>query len=163
MSLQRVDFPREVEERSMSRAVTEVFATPLRLSPRLVSELGAQSSTMRATVQGFDSAVIVYVGGDIDGCNDGNWRLLLAEASAFVTAPQLFIVDVNSVEFMSCSAYEALAEEAHRCRERGIDLCLVSIDPAVSRIVRACGLDDILPVHTSAPQSLQLVEPAHAC
>lgn len=144
----------------MSRAVTEVFATPLRLSARLVSELGAENSTMRATVQGFDSAVIVYVGGDIDACNDGNWRLLLAEASAFVTAPQLFIVDVNSAEFMSCSAYEALAEEALRCRERGVELCLVSIDPSVRRIVTACGLDDILSVHPSTPQSLQLVDPS---
>ncbi|OBK19335.1 anti-sigma factor antagonist [Mycobacterium asiaticum] len=145
----------------MSRAVTEVFATPLRLSPRLVSELGAENSTMRAAVQGFESAVIVYLGGEIDACNDETWRLLLAEASSFAAAPQLFIVDVNSVDFMSCSSYEALAEEAHRCRGRGVELCLVSLNPNVGRIVSACGLGDALTVHATAPQSLQSVELTH--
>ena len=32
---------------------------------------------------------------------------------------------------------EALADEADRCRARGIDLCLVSLDSSVSRIVAA--------------------------
>ena len=142
----------------MSLAVTEVFATPLRLSPRLVSGLGAERSTLRAAVQSFDSAVIVYVGGEIDACSEETWRLLLAEASAFAADPQLFIVDVSGVDFMSCSSYQALADEAVRCRARGINLCLVSLDSAVSRIVAACGLSDVLTVHTSAPQSLQLME-----
>ena len=85
----------------MSLAVTEVFATPLRLSPRLVSGLGSEHSTLRAALQSFDSAVIVYVGGEIDACSEETWRLLLAEASAFAADPQLFIVDVNGVDFMS--------------------------------------------------------------
>jgi anti-anti-sigma factor len=153
-------FSKVFEELRMSLAVTEAFVTPLRLSPRLVSGLGAEHSTLRAAVQSFDSAVIVYVGGEIDACSEETWRLLLAEASAFAVAPQLFIVDVNSVDFMSCSSYQALAEAADRCRARGIDLCLVTLDSSVSRIVAACGLSDVLTVHASAPQSLQLVEQA---
>jgi anti-anti-sigma factor len=140
----------------MSLAATEVFAAPLRLSPRLVSELGAEHSTLRAAVQGFEAAVIVYVGGEIDAYNDETWRLLLTEASALAAAPQLFIVDVNSVEFMSVSSLLALADEASSCRERGIKLCLVSAQPSVSRIVSACGLDDVITVHGSAPHILQL-------
>jgi anti-anti-sigma factor len=62
---------------------------------------------------------------------------------------------------MSCSSYQALAEEADRCRARGIDLCLVSLNSSVSRIVAACGLSDVLTVHASAPQSLQVMEQAH--
>ncbi|MBI2703596.1 MAG: anti-sigma factor antagonist [Mycobacterium sp.] len=142
----------------MSLAATELFAAPLRLSARLVSELGAETSTLRAAVQGFDAAVIVYVGGEIDALNDNTWRLLLAEASGFASAPQLFMVDVNSVEFMSCSSLLALAEEATRCRERGIGMCLISMQPSVARTIAACGLSDVLPVHETAPQCLQLVE-----
>jgi anti-anti-sigma factor len=155
-------FSQVFEELEMSLAVTEAFVTPLRLSPRLVARLGAENSTLRAAVQSIDSAVIVYAGGEIDACNEDSWRLLLAEASAFASAPQLFIVDVNSVDFMSCSSYQALADEADRCRARGIDLCLVSLDSSVSRIVAACGLGDVLTVHASAPQSLQLMEQAQA-
>lgn len=142
----------------MSLAATEVFAAPLRLSPRLVSELGAETSTLRAAVQGFGAAVIVYVGGEIDALNDDTWRLLLSEASGFASAPQLFMVDVNSVDFMSCSSVLALADEANRCTERGIAMCLVSQQPSVARTVAACGLSNILPVHETAPQCLQRVE-----
>ncbi|MHA7652171.1 anti-sigma factor antagonist [Mycobacterium sp. ML4] len=142
----------------MSLAATEVFAAPLRLSPRLVSELGAETSTLRAAVQGFEAAVIVYAGGEIDAFNDDTWRLLLAEASAFAGPPQVFMVDVNSVEFMSCSSFLALADEASRCRERGIGLCLVSLHPSVARTVAACGLSEVLTVHETAPQCLQLVQ-----
>lgn len=143
----------------MSLAVTEVFAAPVRLTPRLVAELGAEHSTLRAAVQGFDAAVIVYVGGEIDANNDETWRQLLAEASAFATAPQLFIVDVNSVDFMSCSSYLALADAARWCRQRGIELCLVSHQTSVARTVAACGLADVLTVHCGAPHSLQLTDP----
>ena len=144
----------------MSLAVTEVFAAPLRLGQRLVSELGGEKSTLRATVQGFDAAVIVYVGGEIDANNDETWRLLLAEAAGFTAAPQQFMVDVNSVDFMSCSSFLALAEEADRCHARGIQMCLISLDPKVARIVVACGLGEALPVHASAQQCLQLMEQA---
>lgn len=142
----------------MSLAAPEAFVTSPRLSPRLVSVLGAEHSTLRAAVQSFDSAVIVYVGGEIDACSEETWRLLLAEASAFAAAPQQFIVDVNSADFMSCSSYQALADTADLCRARGIDLCLVSQDSSVSRIVAACGLSDVLTVHASAPQSLQFMD-----
>ncbi|OBK30564.1 hypothetical protein A5634_15970 [Mycobacterium asiaticum] len=149
----------------MSLAVAEVFATPLRLSPRLVSELGAEQSTLRAAVQGFEAAVIVYVGGEIDAYNEDTWRLLLSEAAAFAATPQLFMVDVNSVEFMSCSSFLALAEVAKLCRERGVDLRVVSVDPAIERIIAACGLGDVLTVHPSAPQTLQAMGQSrdHAC
>lgn len=142
----------------MSLAAAEVFAAPLRLSPRLISELGAGTSTLRAAVQGFRAAVIVYVGGEIDALNDDAWRLLLAEAAAFASAPQLFMVDVNSVDFMSCSSLLTLADEANRCREGGVAVCLVGRQPWVARSVAACGLSEVLPVHETATQCLQLVE-----
>lgn len=142
----------------MSLAVTEVFAAPLRLSPRLTSELGAEQSTLRAAVQGFGAAVIAYVGGEMDAYNEDTLRLLLSEVAGFANAPQQLIVELNSVDFMSCSAFLALAEEATRCRERGIDLSLVSQRSSVSRLVDACGLSDVLTVHQSVPESLQVME-----
>lgn len=68
------------------------------------------------------------------------------------------MVDVNSVDFISCSSLLALAEEANRCRERGVGMCVISLQPSVARTIAVCGLSDVLPVHETAPQCLQLVE-----
>lgn len=134
----------------MSLATAEFVPAHLMLSTRLVSELGDAQSTLRATVQGSGSAVIVYAGGELDACNEATWRRLLSEAATLVTPPERFVVDVDGLDFIGCCAFAALGDEANRCRRRGVDVCLVSHQPSVARIVAACGLSDVLPVHPSA-------------
>jgi anti-anti-sigma factor len=134
----------------MALARAELFPPHLMLSTRLVSELSDAQSMLRATVQGSGSAVIVYAGGEIDACNENTWRRLLSEAATFVTPSQRFVVDVSGLDFMACCAFAALADEANRCRHRGVDLCLVSGQPSVTRSVAACGLRDALLVYPSA-------------
>ncbi|WP_156766648.1 MULTISPECIES: anti-sigma factor antagonist, partial [unclassified Mycobacterium] len=60
----------------------------------------------------------------------------------------------SGLEFMGCCAFAVLAEEAKRCRERGIELRLVTCEPFVARIVDACGLNRLLPVYPTADAAL---------
>jgi anti-anti-sigma factor len=135
-------------------AVEPMSGPPLALSTRLVYELGDPHSTLRATTDRSGAAVIVNAGGEIDACNESTWRHLVCEAARVVTPPGPFVVDVTGLDFMGCCAFAVLASEAHRCKERGIELRLVSKAPLVTRIVDACGLDRLLPIYPSAEAAL---------
>lgn len=135
--------------------VAEPMSSPhLMLSTRLVYELGDPHSTLRATTDRNGPAVLINAGGEVDACNEHTWRQLVSEAAAVVVAPGPFVVDVTGLDFMGCCAFAALADEAHRCRERGIELRLVSADPQVARIVDACGLNGVLPIYPTADAAL---------
>ncbi|WIM88484.1 anti-sigma factor antagonist [Candidatus Mycobacterium wuenschmannii] len=127
---------------------------PLMLSSRLISSLAQARSTLRATTERYGSAVIVNAGGELDASNDATWRRLLSEASAAAGPPGPLVIDTSGLDFMGCCAYAALAEEAERSRERGVEMRLVSNQPVVARIVRACGLGDLLPVDASVDAAL---------
>jgi anti-anti-sigma factor len=126
----------------------------LMLSTRLVYQLGNPRSTLRATTDRSGPAVLINAGGEVDACNEHIWRQLVSEAANVVIAPGPFVVDVTGLDFMGCCAFAALAEEARRCQERGIELRLVSCDPIVTRIVDACGLSGVLPIHPTADSAL---------
>ena len=55
---------------------------------------------------------------------------------------------------MGCCAFAVLAEEAERCRVRGVELRLVSHQPIVARIVDACGLSRVLPIYPTVDSAL---------
>jgi anti-anti-sigma factor len=124
------------------------------LSTRLVYELGDPNSTLRATTDRNGPSVIVYAGGEVDACNEHAWRRLLDEAAAGVAAPGPLVIDVSGLDFMGCCAFAALAEEAERCRGRGVELRLVSHDPMVARVVKACGLTPMLPMYPTVDAAL---------
>jgi anti-anti-sigma factor len=133
---------------------TEPFSAHLTLSTRLVYELGDPQSRLRATTDRTGAAVLITAGGEIDAYNEDTWRHLVSEAAALVTPPGPFIVDVSDLEFMGCCAFNVLADEARRCRDRGVELRLISRQPIVGRIVDACGLSDLLRVYPTADSAL---------
>lgn len=139
----------------MSSAIAELMTTShLMLSTKLVYELGDPNSTLRATADRSGPAVLVYAGGEIDACNEHTWRQLISEVAGVVIAPGPLVVDVTGLEFMGCCAFAVLTEEAQRCRDRGIELRLVSREPIVARIVDACGLSALLPIYPTADSAL---------
>jgi anti-anti-sigma factor len=138
----------------MSLFTTERFTPNLTLSTRLVSELGDSRSTLRATTDRDGPAVLIHAGGEIDAHNEQTWRHLVSEAAAAATPPGPFVVDVTGVDFMACCAFSVLADEAEWCRRRGVELRLVSRQPIVARIVKACGLTELLPVFPSVEVAL---------
>jgi anti-anti-sigma factor len=139
------------------------FSTHLMLSTRLVYELGDPHSTLRATTDRSGPAVLINAGGEVDACNEHTWRHLVSEAAAVVTAPGPFIVDVSGLDFMGCCAFAVLAEEAERCRDRGVELRLVSHQPVVARIVEACGLSGVLPVYPTTDSALAMATAGSVC
>jgi anti-anti-sigma factor len=112
------------------------------------------------TTERIGQAVIVSAGGELDASNEGTWRRLLSEAGAAAGPPGPLVVDINGLDFMGCCAYAALAEEAERCRQRGVELRLVSNQPVVSRVVAACGLTELLPVDGSVDAALSVYDAA---
>jgi len=139
----------------MSPVTTEPMSSQhLMLSTRLVYELGDPHSTLRATTDRDGAAVLINAGGEIDACNEHTWRQLVSEAAGVVIAPGPFVVDVTGLDFMGCCAFAVLADQAQRCKERGIELRLVSCEPIVARIVDACGLNSVLPIYPTADTAL---------
>jgi anti-anti-sigma factor len=104
-------------------------------------------------------AVIVTAGGELDASNEATWRRLLSEAAAAAGPPGPLVVDTGGLDFMGCCAYAALAEEAERCRQRGVDVRLVGNQPLVARIVAACGLGELLPIDDSVDAALSVYDP----
>jgi anti-anti-sigma factor len=139
----------------MSPVIAESMSNPhLMLSTRLVYELGDPHSTLRATTDRNGAAVLINAGGEIDACNEHTWRQLVSEASSVVVPPGPFVVDVTGLDFMGACAFAVLADEAQRCRQRGIELRLVSREPSVARVVDACGLNRVLPIYPTADAAL---------
>lgn len=135
-------------------AIADSSFHPLMLSGRLISELAQARSTLRATTERCGLAVIVSAGGELDASNDATWRRLLSEAAAAAGPPGPLVVDISGFDFMGCCAYAALAEQSESCRDRGVEVRLVSNQPVVSRILEACGLSEALPVDNSVDAAL---------
>src|ERR1700744_3764371 len=114
-------------------ALSEQSFNHLMLSGRLISELARSRSTLRATTERSGQVVIVSAGGELDASNEATWKRLLSEAAAAAGPPGPLVVDTSGLDFMGCCAYAALAEEAERCRQRGVQLRLVSNQPDVAR------------------------------
>ena len=139
----------------MSPLIAEPMSSPhLMLSARLVYELGDPHSRLRATTDRSGAAVLINAGGEIDACNEHTWRHLVSEAASVVTPPGPFVVDVTGLDFMGCCGFAVLAEQAQRCRRRGIQLRLVSRQRIVARIVDVCGLSRVLPIYPTADSAL---------
>jgi anti-anti-sigma factor len=138
----------------MNRGPFESFSIPMPSSNRLSFQLGEPRGTLRTTTVRSGSAVVINAEGEIDAANEHTWHVLVSEAAAIAAQPGLLVVDVNGLEFMGCCAFRVLANEAERCRRRGVTLCVVSRDPGTARIVAACAFSSLLPVHPTTESAL---------
>lgn len=130
----------------MSTAIAP-FPAPLLLSASLVTQMGGAGSTLRAAIERKGTTVLLSAGGEVDAANEHIWRRLLGEAASATAAPGTLVIDTNGLDFMGGCAYAALAEQADRCRIRGINLCLVSAQRIVARVVGVMNLDRQLPIY----------------
>jgi anti-anti-sigma factor len=133
----------------------DIVPVHLTVSQRLAAELAVgRVAGLRASSERSGTAVIVYTGGEVDAANEHTWRRLLGEAAAAVAAPGPLVIDTDGLEFMGCCAFTALAEQADRCRRRGIDLRPVSGKPITARIIAAGGLGPRLCVYPTVDDAL---------
>jgi anti-anti-sigma regulatory factor len=73
------------------------------------------------------------------------------------------VIDTDGLDFMGCCAFTALAEEADRCRRRGIRMCVVSRKPIVGRIIAAGALSLRLPVYPDVDTALSAAAADRDC
>ena len=99
-------------------------------------------------------ALLVSAVGSVDAHNLAVWRRLVGDAAGIATGPGPLIIDTSGLEFMAVCAFTALAEEAVRCRDRGIKLCLVSNQRVAQRAVTVIGLHAELSFFTSVDDVL---------
>ncbi|MDD7813523.1 anti-sigma factor antagonist [Mycobacterium sp. CSUR Q5927] len=130
-------------EASGQAGIAELSAQdrPVRLSEVLASVTAPPDDEVRVVLERSGSALVVSAGGSVDASNVAVWRRLVGEAAAVTAVPGPLIVDASGLEFMAVCAFGVLIEESARCRRRGIELCLVSGQPIVDRVVKAVGLD----------------------
>src|SRR5258708_18950777 len=93
------------------------------LSTQLVSELGDIRSTLRATAQRCDSAVIIYAGGENDACQEHTWQRLLNETAAIMTPPDALVLGVTGLGFTARWPVAPLAQAPERGPRRGVAFC----------------------------------------
>jgi len=105
----------------------------LTLSTNLVAALNNPRGVLKTVAQRDGTIVTVYAVGEVDAANEHSWRQLLREAAAATPAPGPLVIDTDGLDFMGSCAFTALAEEADRCRSRGIRMCVVSSKPIVRR------------------------------
>ena len=137
----------------MSAAIASLPAHPL-MSASLVAQMGGAGNTLHATIERSGSAVLLYAGGEVDAANESIWRRLLGEAATATAAPGPLLIDTIGLDFMAGCAYAALAEQAERCRIQGINLCLVSAQRIVARVVGVMKLDTRMPLYHSVDAAL---------
>ena len=140
----------------MSAAIATLPAHPL-LSASLVAQMGGAGDTLQATIERSGSAVLLYAGGEVDAANESIWRRLLGEAATATAAPGPLLIDTNGLDFMAGCAYAALAEQADRCRIQGINLCLVSAQRIVARVVGVMKLDRQMPLYHNVDAALMAI------
>ena len=140
----------------MSAAIATLPAHPL-LSASLVAQMGGAGNTLQATIERNGSAVLLYAGGEVDAANESIWRRLLGEAATATAAPGPLLIDTNGLDFMAGCAYAALAEQADRCRIQGINLCLVSAQRIVARVVGVMKLDTQVPLYHNVDAALMAI------
>jgi anti-anti-sigma factor len=144
---------RTIRSAPMSVAV-QTYPIPLTLSANIVSALNNPRGVLRIVAQRDGTTVTVYAGGEVDAANEHSWQQLLREAAAATPPPGPLVIDTDGLDFMGCCAFSALAEEADRCRRRGIRMCVVSCKPIVGRIITAGGLGSRLAVYSDAHTAL---------
>ena len=140
----------------MSAAIATLPAHPL-LSASLVAQMGGAGDTLQATIERSGSAVLLYAGGEVDAANESIWRRLLGEVATATAAPGPLLIDTNGLDFMAGCAYAALAEQADRCRIQGINLCLVSAQRIVARVVGVMKLDRQMPLYHNVDAALMAI------
>lgn len=95
---------------------------------------------------------VVTVRGDVDDATLARFAELLRHRLASLL--EVLILDLSAVEFLSVSGVELLRGLLDRAPSRGIRPEVVACTRPVRRALRAAGLDERLPCHSSVVEAL---------
>ncbi|MEV3960691.1 STAS domain-containing protein [Nocardia sp. NPDC050193] len=86
------------------------------------------------------------------------WRQQVRAAADTVTGPRgALVVDATRLDFLSVRSLAALSDEAQRYRRGGVEILLVTAEPALARIARADTRTALLPVCSTVVSALTAV------
>ncbi|WP_063058238.1 STAS domain-containing protein [Nocardia sienata] len=106
--------------------------------------------------------VVLAVRGQADAFTLALWRQQVRAAADTVTSPHgALVVDATRLDFLSLRSLAALSDVAAQYRRDGIDISLVTGDPAIARIARADTRAALLPVRSTVVSALTAVHLRH--
>ncbi|PWU52163.1 anti-sigma factor antagonist [Micromonospora globispora] len=108
--------------------------------------MGQSSDRFHVEMSVGDLVVDVRAVGEVDIATVGSFRAALWAAPA----RPVLRVDLSGVRVLSAAGVRALVAAHLRVRARGGELELVDPDPVVARVLRATGLQRVMPVRQSA-------------
>jgi anti-anti-sigma factor len=95
--------------------------------------------------------VVVSLIGELDlGAADGLW----SELEPLLEDARLVVLDGNQLEFLDSSGVRILARAAHRARETGATLRLVTPNPAVLRTLELTGAEQLVALFPGVDEAL---------
>jgi anti-anti-sigma factor len=110
--------------------------------------------------QRTSGVLVVEVRGELDIDTVLRWTAVLEAAICELPGPHLLAVDLGELGFLSASGATGLLEAFDRCRDRGVDGCLiVPAGTAVGRVVRLSGLDRRVPVYPDRLAAIAACQP----
>ncbi|MFQ6229533.1 STAS domain-containing protein [Nocardia sp. NPDC002869] len=102
--------------------------------------------------------VLLAVRGQADAFTLALWRQQVRAAADTVAGPQgALVVDATRLDFLSVRSLAALSDEAQEYRREGIEIFLVTAEPAIARIARADTRTALLPVRSTVVSALTAV------
>jgi anti-anti-sigma factor len=106
--------------------------------------------SVSVSAEGADGTCIVLrLAGEADLTTRALAEVLTAEVAK---KPRLFLVDMSGLTFIDSAALHEIVRAHRQLRADGCLLVLVSPSPIVARILQLSGLDQVLPIRTSAQE-----------
>jgi len=103
-----------------------------------------------------DQAIVLGIAGDLDMVTGPACEHALTDAIAGLPPPDLVILDLRRLQFLSVAGIRLLLAFSDTCAERDIHACLV-LNPAshIQRAIRLIGGEQRLPVFHTAGQAIR--------
>lgn len=106
--------------------------------------------SVSVSAEGADgSCIVLRLAGEADLTTRALAEVLTAEAAK---KPRLLLVDVSGLTFIDSAALHEIVRAHRQLRADGCLLALVSPSPRVTRVLQLSGLDQVLPVRSSAQE-----------
>ena len=107
---------------------------------------------MHIEIQTAESAAVVVITGSVDGLTA---ETLLGTLQGYVEAGHIQLVaDLYQVEYTSSAGLRALLATVKQARQRGGDLRLANINPAVLKVLELSGFTSIMKCYDDVDSAL---------
>ena len=107
---------------------------------------------MHIEIQTAESAAVVVITGSVDGLTA---ETLLGTLQGYVEAGHIQLVaDLYQVEYTSSAGLRALLATVKQARQRGGDLRLANINPAVRKVLELSGFTSIMKCYDDVDSAL---------